>query len=286
MGKNKINTQAIGLDVGLAFTKWLTGAENLHYGLWDGLEVSAANLRAAQEAYTDRLFALLPDRPCRILDIGGGAGETAKKLLARGHSVDIVVPSPFLAARCRANAPAARVHECMFEAFEAPPGSFDICLFSESFQYIPLDQGLPKCLELLAPGGEIIVADCFRSPEYTGDRMLAPVGGGHRIAAFRKTLAELPLEVVSEEDVTHSAAPSVEIEQGLFNVFGYGLTRVDQELLQHKPRLRWVFQRAIRTLISPRKRARLDQRLNQQARNRDSFARFNIYLLMRLRPKT
>lgn len=285
MGKNKINTQAIGLDVGLAFTKWLTGAENLHYGLWDGLEISAANLRAAQEAYTDRLFALLPDHPCRILDIGGGAGETAKKLLALGHSVDIVVPSPFLAARCRANAPAARVHECMFEAFEAPPGSFDICLFSESFQYIPLDQGLPKCLELLAPGGEIIVADCFRSPEYTGDRMLAPVGGGHRIAAFRKTLAELPLEVVSEEDVTHSAAPSVEIEQGLFNVFGYGLTRVDQELLQHKPRLRWVFQRAIRTLISPRKRARLDQRLNQQARNRDSFARFNIYLLMRLRPK-
>ena len=37
MGQDKINTQAIGLDVGLAFTKWLTGAENLHYGLWDGL---------------------------------------------------------------------------------------------------------------------------------------------------------------------------------------------------------------------------------------------------------
>jgi len=281
MGSKKINTQAIGLDVGLA---WLTGAENLHYGLWDGLEVSAANLRAAQEAYTDRLFSLLSDRPCRILDIGGGAGETAKKLIALGHSVDIVVPSPFLAARCRANAPEARVHECMFEAFDGAPASFDICLFSESFQYIPLDQGLPKCLTLLAPGGEIIVADCFRSPEYTGDRMLAPVGGGHRIAAFRNTLAELPLEVVSEEDVTLSAAPSVEIEQGLFNVFGYGLTRVDQELSLHKPRLRWVLQRAIRSLISPRKRARLDQRLNQQARNRDSFSKFNVYLLMRLRP--
>lgn len=284
MGKKKINTQAIGLDVGLAFTKWLTGAENLHYGLWDGLEISAANLRAAQEAYTDRLFALLPDRPCRILDIGGGAGETAKKLLALGHSVDIVVPSPFLAGRCRANAPEARVHECMFEDFAAAPGSFDICLFSESFQYIPLDRGLPKCLTLLAPDGEIIVADCFRTPAYTGDRMLAPVGGGHRIAAFRETLASLPLDVISEEDVTLSAAPSVEIEQGLFNVFGYGLTRVDEELARHRPRLRWVFHRAIRSLISARKRARLDQRLNQQARNRDSFAKFNIYLLMRLRP--
>jgi SAM-dependent methyltransferase len=284
MGQDKINTQAIGLDVGLAFTKWLTGAENLHYGLWDGLEVSAANLRAAQEAYTERLFALLPDRPCRILDIGGGAGETAKKLLALGHAVDIVVPSPFLASRCRANAPAARVHESTFEDFTAAPGSFDICLFSESFQYIPLDQGLPKCLTLLAPGGEIILADCFRSPHYTGDRMLAPVGGGHRIAAFRETLATLPLAVISEQDVTLSAAPSVEIEQGLFNVIGYGLTRVDHDLARHRPRLRWVLHRAIRALISERKRARLDQRLNQQARNRDNFARFNIYLLMRLRP--
>lgn len=285
MGQNKINTQAIGLDVGLAFTKWLTGAENLHYGLWDGLEVSAANLRAAQEAYTDRLFALLPDRTCRILDIGGGAGETAKKLIALGHSVDIVVPSSFLADRCRANAPEARVHQCMFEDFQAAPGSFDICLFSESYQYIPLDQGLPKCLTLLAPGGEIIVADCFRSPEFTGDRMQASVGGGHRITAFRNMLAALPLQVVSEEDVTLSAAPSVEIEQGLFNVFGYGLGRVDQEMARHKPRLRWVLHHAIKCLISARKRARLDQRLNQQARNRDSFARFNIYLLMRLRPK-
>ena len=42
---------------------------------------------------------LLPEGPLRILDIGGGAGETAKKLLALGHSVEIVVPSAFLAAR-------------------------------------------------------------------------------------------------------------------------------------------------------------------------------------------
>ena len=286
MGADKINTQAIGLDVGLAFTKWLTGAENLHYGLWDNLDVSAANLRAAQEAYTERLFALLPNRPCRILDIGGGAGETAKKLLALGHSVDIIVPSPFLATRCRENAPQARVHQTTFEDFTAAPASFDICLFSESFQYIPLDQGLPKCLTLLAPDGEIIVADCFRTPAYTGDRMLAPVGGGHRIGAFRDLLDSLPLQIISEEDVTHSAAPSVEIEQGLFNVFGYALTRVDQDLSCHKPRLRWLLQRAIRTLISPRKRARLDQRLNHQARNRDSFTTFNLYLLLRLRRQT
>ena len=110
-----LDTRAIGLDVGLAFTKWLTGAENLHYGLWDGLEVTAGNLRAAQDAYTDKLFALLPKGPLRLLDIGGGAGETARKLLDLGHEVEIVVPSAYLADRCRENAPAAKIHEMMFE---------------------------------------------------------------------------------------------------------------------------------------------------------------------------
>lgn len=113
--QTKIDTRAIGLDVGLEAIRWLTGAENLHYGLWDGLDVNAGNLRAAQEAYTDKLFKLLPSKPCRILDIGGGAGETARKLLALGHEVEIVVPSAFLAERCRKNAPGATVHECMFE---------------------------------------------------------------------------------------------------------------------------------------------------------------------------
>ena len=58
----KIDTRAVGLDVGLAFIRWLTGAENLHYGLWTGLEVTAGNLRAAQDAYTVKLFGYLPDR--------------------------------------------------------------------------------------------------------------------------------------------------------------------------------------------------------------------------------
>ena len=118
MAGSKLDTRAIGLDVGLSFAKWLTGAENLHYGDWTGLEVNAANFGPAQVAYTDRLFRFLPDKPCRILDIGGGAGETARKLLALGHKVEIVIPSAFLAGRCRENAKGAVVHEMRFEDFE------------------------------------------------------------------------------------------------------------------------------------------------------------------------
>ena len=201
MSKEKIDTRAIGLDVGLEFVRWLTGAENLHYGLWDGLDVTAANLRAAQEAYTAKLFKLLPDAPCRILDIGGGAGETAKKLIALGHEVVIVVPSPLLADRCRQNAPGADVHECMFEDYSGE-GGFDLCLFSESYQYIPLEAGVPRCLDLLKPDGKIILSDCFRSEAFSMAPGTSTVGGGHPIQDFRHCLAQWPVEVLSEEGLS------------------------------------------------------------------------------------
>jgi MPBQ/MSBQ methyltransferase len=282
MAKEKLDTRAIGLDVGLQFVRWLTGAENLHYGYWDGLDVTAANLRAAQEAYTEKLFKLLPQTPSRILDIGGGAGETARKLLALGHEVEIVVPSPLLAERCRATAVGANVHECMFEDYSGA-GGFDVCLFSESYQYIPLSEGVPRCLDLLKPDGDIIISDCFRSDAFSIAPGTATVGGGHPIADFREALSGWPLNVLSEEDITLAAAPSVEIEQGLFNVLGYALTRVDGELQQKRPKARWALEKLMNVVLNERKRSRLDQRLNQQTRNREVFAHNNVYLMMRLR---
>lgn len=281
MGRSKFDSRAVGLDIGLAFSRWLTGKENLHYGLWDGLEVCAGNLGASQEAYTEKLFDLLPEGPLRIIDIGGGAGETAKKLVALGHEVEIVVPSAFLAERCRANAPNARVHEATFQDAR-PEGLFDLCLFSESYQYIPLPDGLPRCLELLKPGGHILIADCFRSEGFSPDRVYATVGGGHPILTFRAFLKDQPLTVRHEEDITAAVAPSIDVEQGLFNVVGYGLGRVDGQLQAQRPRLRGVLHWVIRRLVSPRKRARLDQRLNQQTRNAAHFKANNTYLMMKL----
>ena len=281
--REKIDSRAIGLDVGLSFIKWLTGAENLHYGLWDGLDVTAGNLRAAQDAYTTKLFKLLPKGKLRILDIGGGAGETARKLLELGHSVDIVVPSAFLAQRCRENAPAATVHECMFEDLKTDQ-KFDLCLFSESFQYIPVEIALTKSAEYLTETGEIIVSDCFRSEGFQRHAVGATVGGGHHIGAFRTLLSNLPLTTVSEEDITASVAPSVDLEQGFFNVVGHGVTRIDEELAKKKRKTRWFIQRALMTVMSKRKRYRLNQRLNEKTRTAANFSANNIYLMIKLKP--
>ncbi len=249
--RRKLDTRAIGLDAGLEFIRWVTGAENLHYGLWDGLDVSAGNLRAAQDAYTEKLFSHMPKGQLRILDIGGGAGETAAKLLALGHAVQIVVPSSLLAARCRANAPNAQVHECKFEEFNTID-RFDLCLFSESFQYVPLKFGLSKALSLLDDGGEVLIADCFRSEAFQGSGEGGITGGGHPIGAFRAELSRQPLKVISEEDITASVAASIDLEQGLFNVIGYALSRVDIELKEKRPGTRWFLHRALRLFLNDR----------------------------------
>jgi SAM-dependent methyltransferase len=277
-----LDTQAIGLDVGLGFVKWLTGAENLHYGLWDGLDVTAANLGTAQAAYTSKLFALLPPGPLRILDVGGGAGETARKLAALGHRVEIVVPSPLLARHCRANAPDATVHFARFED-AALTGRFDVCLFSESFQYIPLHASLPKASALVGPGGTILIADCFRAPGFKGGGKVRTVGGGHPMAKFRRALAEHGLEVLHDEDITPAVAPSIDLEAGLFRVFGQAVTRVDEELAQKRPTARWALDKVFRTTISERRRHRLMERLAGEGRTSEAFLASNRYLMVKLR---
>lgn len=284
--KKKIDTRAIGLDVALDAARFLTGKENLHYGLWrDGLETCAANLGHAQEAYTAHLFKQLPaGKGLRILDIGGGAGETARKLCDLGHSVDIVIPSPLLAEHCRKNTDGrAIVHECTFEDFTGA-GPFDLCLFSESFQYIDLATALDKSRDLLAPGGTILIADCFRTEDYSSANAKTAVGGGHRLTRFRDFLAQRGLTPVYEEDITKDVAPSVEIEQAFFNVLGNGVARVDEALAQGRPVLRWIIHRIFGLFFNARRRRRLAQRFLETTRTAENFQLYNRYMIVKLVP--
>ncbi len=285
-GSGRINTRALGLDLGVKLVRFLTGRENLHYGYWpEGLDVCAGNLRQAQETYTKRLFNLLPDKTLRVLDVGGGAGETARDLALLGHEVEVVVPSEYLAARCRENAgEAVRVICTRFEDF--PSNSlFDVCLFSESFQYIEVDTALDKALSLLGEGGIVVIADCFRSEAYYEEAgEFGLVGGGHRLADFRAALQARPVKVVVEEDITEGVAPSIELEQEFFNVVGQSIGTVDREFAKVFPRRRGLAIFLLRMLVSQRRRTRIQRRLFGQFRTADAFCRYNRYLMMRLEP--
>ena len=242
----------------------------------------AENTGRAQTAYTDLLFSYLPDGPLSILDIGGGAGETARKLIALGHDVQIVVPSAVLAARCRINAPQATIHEMIFEDLETSD-LFDLCLFSESFQYIPMDVALEKSVALAKPGGHILIADCFRSEDFAPDGLTRIPGGGHPVAEFRQSIRALPADLLGEEDITEAVAPSIDLEQALFHVFGDAVTRVETELADKRPKSRWLLNRALKMLMSERRRNRLDKRLRGSERTSEVFIRNNRYLISLLR---
>ena len=136
--------------------------------MWDKLDVNLDNLGKAQEAYTDLLFKFLPEEKknnkLEILDIGGGAGENAKKLIALGHKVTIIVPSKILAEHAKKNTNnKAKILITTFEDYLPKNNLFDLCLFAESFQYIPIKIALQKASSLLNNDGEILIADCFRS---------------------------------------------------------------------------------------------------------------------------
>ncbi|MCC5986104.1 MAG: methyltransferase domain-containing protein [Pararhodobacter sp.] len=284
MPASKIDTRTIGLDVALAFSRWLTGAENLHYGDWTGLEVTAANTLAAQEAYTARLLGhMKPGAGQRILDIGGGAGETARKLTLMGHKVEIVVPSAFHAERCRHNAPEANVHECRFEEFSGT-GPFDLCLFSESFQYIAPDNALGKARALLASGGEILIGDCFRIGTAHAEPGQRPPGGGHDLALMRDEIARQGLAVLAEEDITEAVAPSIELERGFYMVIGHAIDRIDAALREQRPLQRRAIAGLVRLMLNRPRRERLRARLDGRDRSAAQFIAANRYLIWRLAP--
>ncbi|HEV8523959.1 MAG TPA: class I SAM-dependent methyltransferase, partial [Terriglobales bacterium] len=157
MGR-KVSTRELGLILGARLLK----TEDLHYGYWsDGLAVNLANLPKAQDAYCEFLLGKIPKDVKSILDVGCGTGHVAHLLVQRGYQVECVSPAPLLtqAARERLGT-TVTIYETTMEAL-TPPHSYDLLLFSESFQYIPPEQSLPKANRMLNTGGYVLLCAFF-----------------------------------------------------------------------------------------------------------------------------
>ena len=256
----------------------------MHYGVWDNLDPCLENLGKAQEQYTKLLFKYFPKKKkLKILDIGGGAGETAKKLISLGHSVTIIVPSDILSKRCLENTNnKAEVHNIKFEDYEPKKNqTFDLCLFSESFQYIPAKIALKKAKGLLNKGGQILVADCFRSDVKHSSHNRRP-GGGHPLSEMLKLLKDIDLNIISKKEITKSVAPSLDIEQKFYNVVGVGIDKVQQGLVASHPWKMKLFNLVYKTIVNQKKRRRLHDRIYGNIRNSDNFIKFNHYMIFQL----
>jgi hypothetical protein len=92
--------------------------------------------------------------------------------------------------------------------------------------------------------------------------------------------------VAAEEDITDAVAPSIDLEQQLFNVIGHGVTRVSDEIKAKKPAAHWTLARFIGVFLPAKRRRNLMQRLTGTERNARAFMHLNRYLMLRLARKS
>lgn len=203
-----LKSPEFGLAMGLVVGRFLVGMEDLHYGFWtDDLPLDARHLPEAQARYTEALIGDIPAGVRSILDVGMGAGNTARKLVERGYRVDGVSPNAYLTAVARGVlGDRVTIFESRFEDVETDR-RYDLILFSESFLFMQPDAALAKATALLNPGGHILICDIFRLPAESP----SPIGGGKDLAVFRTTMARFPFELVRETDISANIAPTFDL---------------------------------------------------------------------------
>ena len=255
----------------------------LHYGLWlPGETPSMPKLREAQERYVDKLVALLPPAPASVLDIGGGTGAMAGRLHSLGYEVEMLTPSEVQVGLAReALGDTVQVHLSRLEDF-ATDRRFDVCLFSESFQYMPMAVSLPKVKAMLKPGSRVVIADCFRSENYKGGRQ---IGGGHRFTTFVAESGKAGFRITSDEDVTAMAAGTILLDRGVYReVIAPIVADLSQAIRVRSAALHWLLGSGYRLFVKRAERERIADRLKAEHRTPERFVEMNTYRFLVLEP--
>ena len=205
--KDKVKSNIIGLDMGLAVGRFFLDTEDLHYGYWpDGEKPTVRNFSWAQENHSKLIIDNIPEDTKRILDVGSGSGNLALKLLNIGYEVDCVIPSEYLGKAVKEKLVGrGKIHICKFEDFKYLE-SFDLIIFSESFQYVNMATSIEKVGQILAQGGYLMICDFFRKDV----REKSLLGGGHSWVAFQEAINQTTMKMIHNKDITHGTAPTLD----------------------------------------------------------------------------
>ena len=211
---DKYDSKVVGLDAGLLIGKFFLNTEELHYGYWpDDKTATAQNFAGAQARYSQLIIDHIPDGVKRILDVGSGSGSLAQKLINLGYKVDCLVPSEFLAEKIKDKlGNNSIINVCKFEDLEVSQ-SYDLILFSESFQYVRMEQSIDKIVSMLPKNGHLLICDVFHN-NVTG---VSPMRGGHRLDLFENQISKSFLKQITNLDITAETAPTYDFLNQLLN---------------------------------------------------------------------
>ncbi|MEA5570664.1 class I SAM-dependent methyltransferase [Calothrix sp. UHCC 0171] len=200
----------------------ITGSSYLHYGYWEplpqpGEELNISRLRVAQKAYTEKLFSFLPEGVNTILDVGCGIGGNAVYLGDRGFAVEGLAPDIIQEEKFIQNTKGKiPFHLTRFEDFQSSK-KYDLILFSESSQYIAVDDLAEGAAGLLSRGGYLLIADMMRADaEYTEGIF----SNCHVVSELKIALEKAGFSLIKTEDISHAIAPTIDLSIENFRTFG------------------------------------------------------------------
>ncbi|WP_414548904.1 class I SAM-dependent methyltransferase [Anabaena sp. CCY 0017] len=200
----------------------LTGSSYLHYGYWEVIpnideELTITQLRTAQEAYTTKLFSFIPEGTKSVLDVGCGIGGNAKLLWERGLSVEGLAPDAIQEEKFIQNTNGKiPFYLTTFEEFQTSH-SYDLVLFSESSQYMAVEDLAQGAARLLNSGSYLLIADMMRLDAEYKEGIFSNC---HVADDLHAALEKAGFKLIKSEDISQSIAPTIDLCLSNFRTFG------------------------------------------------------------------
>ncbi len=204
----KVDSKEVGLEIGLLLARFFVNSEDLHFGYWpDNAATGFLTFPEAQERHSKLIFDNIPIGVEKILDVGAGSGELARKLSELGYRVDCVSPSSFLSDVIESKLPEeSTLFRTKLEDLDTER-RYDLIIFSESFQYVKLQQGIAQCQRFLNDEGHLLICDFFQ----LNVGKPSPLRGGKKLQEFLQTMGEFPFTLLTDMDITRETAPTIDI---------------------------------------------------------------------------
>jgi len=261
-------------DVQLRLYSEILPGDFLNYGFFDEPDIapeklSLYDIQRAQLRYGQLLVAQIRDRDGLVLDAGCGMGGVLNLLVDQGFSPTALTPNATQIKHVRNRHPMVPTVQGRFEDIptEKFRGQFATVIMSESFQYMKLSAALAAMEKILAPGGRWILCDYFR----VNDRARK---SGHVWADFVLALEKNNWQIVSSQDITRNALPTVRYVYMWGRRVGVPVAAFALEKLRRKrPALHYLFEEVIEQSCA----YLLDQ---LELVNPETFARDKKYMML------